>query len=68
MKQILILNGRRLVRRSVIEQDYGVHTSTIYRWIDAGLLDPPIKIGGTPYFDRQRIKESFMAEPPKVTL
>ncbi len=63
MKQTLILNGCQFVRRSVIEQEYGVHTSTIYRWIDAGLMDPPIKIGGTPYYDQEKVRESFMGEP-----
>jgi predicted DNA-binding transcriptional regulator AlpA len=72
MKDCVILGGREFSSARKIEQDLGIDHKTRNKWIKAGNLPPPVRLGNRMYFDRAaleaRILETAMefCELPRV--
>ena len=49
-------------------QRYGVARSTIYRWIEAGIFPPPIRIGEDTVRWRERDLAQFEAQAEKRSI
>lgn len=45
-----------------LRQHYGCAHSTIYRWVEAGVLPAPIKIGGSTRWRRADIEALFATD------
>ncbi|MDX0770998.1 DNA-binding protein [Sinorhizobium medicae] len=51
------MGKRYLTRRQVRERYGGIADVTVRRWIDAGRIDEPLRIGNRDYFDEDKLDE-----------
>lgn len=49
------MGKRFLTRRQVRARYGGIADITVRRWIDAGWLDEPLRIGNRDYFDEEKL-------------
>ena len=60
------MNDKRYGRDIDVAQSYGVHRSTIWRWVREKIIPAPIKIAGSTRFDLQAVDTAIHAEAAKA--
>lgn len=67
------MGKRYLTTQQVMARYGGKAAITIKRWVDAGRIDPPLRIGNRDYYDEEKLDASdrrhqrARANPPKHT-
>ena len=60
MKDCLILGGREFNSSKKVEQDLGIDHKTRKKWIEAGSLPSPVRLGNRLYFDRAALEARIL--------
>ena len=61
MKDCVILGGREFNSAKKVEQDLGIDHKTRKKWIEAGSLPLPVRLGNRLYFDRIAVETRILA-------
>jgi predicted DNA-binding transcriptional regulator AlpA len=60
MKDSVILGGREFDSAKKVEQDFGIDHKTRKKWIEAGNLPSPVRLGNRLYFDRVALEARIL--------
>jgi predicted site-specific integrase-resolvase len=61
MKDCVVLGGREFNSAKKVEQDLGIDHKTRKKWIEAGSLPQPVRLGNRMYFDRAVLENKILA-------
>lgn len=61
MKDCVVLGGREFNSAKKVEQDLGIDHKTRKKWIEAGSLPQPVRLGNRMYFDRAALENKILA-------
>ena len=60
MKYCVVLGGREFNLAKKVEQDLGIDHRTRKKWIEAGCLPLPVRLGNRLYFDRTALETRIL--------
>ena len=62
MKDTIQLQGRDYDCAEVLAERLGTTYSTIWKWMKAGLLPKPVRLGGRAYYDREIVEARILEQ------
>jgi predicted DNA-binding transcriptional regulator AlpA len=60
MRDCVIIGDREFYSAKKVEQDFGIDHKTRKKWIEAGNLPSPVRLGNRLYFDRAALEARIL--------
>jgi hypothetical protein len=60
MKDIIVIGGVEYESTRLLRQRFGIGSLTPARWVEQGLLQPPLKVGSRHFWRRDQIEKSVV--------